>query len=171
MQPAIPALAIRREGEYHVLAMKTILTPIDFSAISKAVVKSAAELARSLNARLILMHVVQPPVITSEYGAVMANIQEIVALSEKTAARHLELMAHKLQAAGLESTSILLTGSATLHIVDQARKVGADYIVLGSHGHSALYDLLAGSTASGVLKKSPCPVVVVPPVAGKKKRR
>ena len=61
--------------EYRSTAMKTILTPVDFSAISKAVVKSAAELARSLNARLILMHVVQPPVITSEYGAVIANIQ------------------------------------------------------------------------------------------------
>jgi len=151
--------------------MKTILTPVDFSAISKAVVKSAAELARSLDARLVLMHVVQPPVITSEYGAVMANIQEIVAVSEKTAARHLELLVHKLKAAGLEASSVLLTGSPTLHIVDQARKLSADYVVLGSHGHSALYDLLAGSTASGVLKKSPCPVVVIPPAPKKKTRR
>jgi universal stress protein A len=157
--------------EYHSIAMKTILTPVDFSAISKAVVKSAAELARSLNARIILMHVVQPPVITSEYGAVMANIQEIVALSEKTAARHLELMVHKLQAAGLDASSVLLTGSPTLQIVDQARKLDANFVVLGSHGHSALYDLLAGSTASGVLKKSPCPVVVIPPASTKKKRR
>jgi nucleotide-binding universal stress UspA family protein len=151
--------------------MKTILTPVDFSAISKAVVKSAAELARSLDARLVLMHVVQPPVITSEYGAVMANIQEIVAVSEKTAARHLELLVQKLKAAGLEASCELLTGSPTLHIVDQARKLSADYVVLGSHGHSALYDLLAGSTASGVLKKSPCPVVVIPPAPKKKSRR
>jgi nucleotide-binding universal stress UspA family protein len=101
----------------------------------------------------------------------MANIQEIVALSEKTAARHLELMVHKLQAAGLDASSVLLTGSPTLQIVDQARKLDANFVVLGSHGHSALYDLLAGSTASGVLKKSPCPVVVIPPAPSKKKRR
>jgi nucleotide-binding universal stress UspA family protein len=151
--------------------MKTILAPIDFSAISKTVVKSAAELARSLTARLVLLHVVQPPVITSEYGAVMTNIQEIVALSEKTAARHLELMEHKLKAAGFEVSTVLLTGSPRFHIVDQARKLEAYYVVLGSHGHSALYDLLAGSTASGVLKKAPCPVVVIPPLSKKKTRR
>uniref|UniRef100_UPI0040495246 universal stress protein n=1 Tax=Cephaloticoccus sp. TaxID=1985742 RepID=UPI0040495246 len=52
-------------------------------------------------------------------------------------------------------------------IIEQARKSRAAYIVIGSHGHSALYDLLAGSTATGVIKRAPCPVLVVPP-AGKK---
>lgn len=151
--------------------MKTILTPVDFSAISKAVVKSSAELARSLDARLVLLHVVQPPVITSEYGAVMVNIQEIVAASEKNAARHLTLMVQKLKAAGYQASYVLLSGSPRTQIVEQAVKLNADYVVLGSHGHSALFDLLAGSTASGVLKKSPCPVVVIPPIGKKRTRR
>jgi nucleotide-binding universal stress UspA family protein len=33
---------------------------------------------------------------------------------------------------------------------------------MGSHGHGALYNLLVGGTASGVIQKSPCPVVIVP---------
>ena len=41
---------------------------------------------------------------------------------------------------------------------------------MGSHGHTALYDLLAGSTATGVIKRAPCPVVIMPPVKKKKKK-
>ena len=49
------------------------------------------------------------------------------------------------------------------NIIEQAQKSRAAYIVMGSHGHSALYDLLAGSTTTGVLKRSTCPVLIVPP--------
>jgi nucleotide-binding universal stress UspA family protein len=50
-------------------------------------------------------------------------------------------------------------------ILEQAQKLGAEYIVIGSHGHSAVYDVMMGSVASGVLKKSPCPVLIVPPIS------
>ena len=69
--------------------MKTILAPIDFSKISDPVVKAAANLARSIDGRLILFHVVQPPIITSEYGAVLANVQEIIAISVSASTKQL----------------------------------------------------------------------------------
>ena len=50
-----------------------------------------------------------------------------------------------------------------------AQKLGAEYIVIGSHGHSAAYDVLMGSVASGVVKKSPCSVLVVPPISAEVK--
>ena len=46
--------------------------------------------------------------------------------------------------------------------MEQAKKLGADYIVMGSHGHTALYDLLVGSTTHGVLMRAACPVVITP---------
>jgi nucleotide-binding universal stress UspA family protein len=49
------------------------------------------------------------------------------------------------------------------HILAQAKKLRADYIVIGSHRHSAFHDLVVGSTTSGVLKRAACPAVVVPP--------
>ncbi|MCF7761912.1 MAG: universal stress protein [Cephaloticoccus sp.] len=147
--------------------MKTILAPIDFSAVSDAVVKAAVNLARAINGRLVLLHIVQPPVITSEYGAVLANIQEIVATSEATARRQLLSQKKRLQRNGLKVGIALLTGGPVPLILEQAGKSRATYIVMGSHGHSALYDLLAGSTATGVVKQSPCPVVIVPPAKKK----
>jgi nucleotide-binding universal stress UspA family protein len=56
-------------------------------------------------------------------------------------------------------------------ILDQAARVSADYVVMGSHGHTALYDLLVGSTTHGVLLRAPCPVVITPgPKAAKAAR-
>jgi nucleotide-binding universal stress UspA family protein len=47
-------------------------------------------------------------------------------------------------------------------VLAQAKRLKADVIVLGSHGHGAVYNLVVGSTANGVLKHAPCPVLVVP---------
>lgn len=70
--------------------MKTILAPIDFSAVSDAVIDAAMLLARAASARIVLLSVVQPPFITSGYGPMPGNIGEIVAASEKTLARRLK---------------------------------------------------------------------------------
>ena len=48
------------------------------------------------------------------------------------------------------------------HILKTAEEQRADFIVMGSHGHTAFYDFLVGSTTHGVLKSAPCPVVVLP---------
>lgn len=148
--------------------MKTIIAPVDFSDVSARVVKAAAELTQAVKGRLVLLHVVQPPVITSEYGAVMANIQEIVAISEKTAARQLLRLERRLKAGGTKVSTVLLTGGPVAHILAQATKLRAAYIVMGSHGRSALFELIAGSTTTGVMKKAPCAVVVIPPARKKK---
>lgn len=148
--------------------MKTIITPVDFSAVSAGVVKAAVALTQAVKGRLVLLHVVQPPVITSEYGAVMSNIQEIVAISEKTASRQLARLERRLKAGGLKVSTVLQTGGPVAHILEQATKQRADYIVMGSHGRSALFELLAGSTTTGVIKKATCPVVVIPPPRKKK---
>lgn len=149
--------------------MKTILTPIDFSSVSDDVIKAAVTLTQAIGGRLVLLHVVQPPVITSEYGAVMANVQEIVIASERSSRQQLERYRKRLEKAGLNVTVAQATGVPVTLITEQAAKRRAAYVVMGSHGHSALYDLLAGSTTSGVLKRSPCPVLVVPPPSKKKR--
>lgn len=154
--------------------MKTILAPIDFSKVSDAVVEEAASLARALNGRVVLLTVVQPPVVITEYAGLMDNIAEITAAGEKNAARQLEKVEEKLKGDFLACESIQVVGTPVAHILEQADKTGADYIVMGSHGHTAFYDLLVGSTTHGVLMRSKCPVVIVPAAkedGGKKRKK
>lgn len=141
--------------------MKTILAPVDFSPISEDVVKQAALLAGALGGRIVLLTVVQPPVVMTEYAAMM-NMSELIAAGEKNAARQLEAIEEKLARQTVSSKSIQVTGSPVAAIVEQAIESKADYIVMGSHGHTAFYDLLVGSTTHGVLNRATCPVVIVP---------
>lgn len=153
--------------------MKTILTPVDFSAATARVIEAALELARGSDGKLVLLHIVQPPIVTSDYGLAMENVQEILAVSEKAAARQLSHLASQVKAKGGDARVMQINGAAVTGILESAERLKADYIVMGSHGHTALYDLLVGSTTHGVLKRATCPVLVVPPSKKKaaKKRR
>lgn len=142
--------------------MTTILTPVDFSGITESVVRQAAVMAKATDGRVLLLNVLQPPVITSEYGPFLENIGEIVTVAEKSAAKQLARYHDQLTAEGLQVEIQQLTGAPVQSILKQAEKVSADYIVMGSHGHTAFYDLLVGSTTHGVLLRAPCPVVIVP---------
>lgn len=143
--------------------MKTILAPLDFSNISDAVVHEAVAIARAVDGRVVLLAVIQPPVVLTEYAAMM-NLAEITAAGEKNASRQLEMIEEKLRADFVTAESIQVSGAPVAQIVDQAEKCEADYIVMGSHGHTAFYDLLVGSTTHGVLMRAKCPVIIVPAV-------
>jgi len=142
--------------------VKTILAPIDFSGISDSVLEQATELARALKAKIVLLNVIQPPVITSEYGPFLENITEIVTVGEKAAAKQLTRLQEKLAAEGIETDTLQFSGAPVPNILKQAEKLDVDYIVMGSHGHTAFYDLLVGSTTHGVLLRATCPVMIVP---------
>jgi nucleotide-binding universal stress UspA family protein len=142
--------------------LKTILAPVDFSSATDAVVSEAARLAAAIKGQVVLLSIIQPPVITTEYAPLMENMAEITAAGEKAAAKHLARLQEVLQKQDVPTEAVQLNGAPVPHIIEQAKKFAADYIVMGSHGHTALYDLLVGSTTHGVLLRATCPVVIVP---------
>lgn len=146
--------------------MKTILVPLDFSDASNLIVSKAAELAQQVSAKIVLLHVVEP---VATYIPVGATMDVIAAPSPLDTSENIEAhekrlasLAQPLRATGLEVETHAFIGLAVDDILDQAAKHKADYILLGSHGHGALYHLFSGSVVTGVLKRSSCPVIVVP---------
>jgi nucleotide-binding universal stress UspA family protein len=158
-------------GLWHTADAMTILAPVDFSRTTDAVVAETIALAKALKAKVVLLNVLQPPTITSEYGPLMSNVAEIVAVGERVAAKQLARVQEVLAAEAIESETLQFAGAPVPNILKQAEKLGVDYIVMGSHGHTAFYDLLVGSTTHGVLLKSPCPVLIVPAEKKKEKGR
>src|SRR5436309_7276127 len=63
---------------------------------------------------------------------------------------------------GIKSTLHQLTGEVAEEILNQADAISADLIVMGTHSHGAIYNLLVGSATKGVLKHSTRPVLLVP---------
>ena len=66
-----------------------------------------------------------------------------------------------MHANGLQAEPILRHGNPYEEIVNAAKELGVDLIVIGSHGYTGLGRLLVGSTADRVLQCAPCPVLVV----------
>jgi nucleotide-binding universal stress UspA family protein len=142
--------------------MKTILVPIDFSKVTDSVVAEAAGLARCLDARLILLHVTEPKVAVVDFAVVALSVAQVNEAAVKSAAARLEPLQRQIADRGVPAEIRSVSGLPAEEIPAQASALGADYVVIGSHGHRAIYDVLVGSTTSGVLKRAACPVVVVP---------
>lgn len=142
--------------------MTHLLAAIDFSPISLEVLKQAAALTRSMQGQLTLLHVAAPNPGFVGYEAGPQEVRD--ARADELRKEHQVLMkqATDLQQTGIKARPLLVEGATVATILGQAAKLPADYIVIGSHGHGALYSALLGSVSSGVIASAPCPVIVVP---------
>lgn len=155
MPPDQPPLSLTR--------MKTVLAPIDFSDVSNQVVAAAVELACGVGGRLVLLHVTQPQPRLGGDAALAESGAEFASLAEGDAHRRLHQLQEELRARGVAAHAVLRIGQPGECITHQAERLAADYIVIGSHGHTAFYDLIVGSTTTRVLQEARCRVMVVTP--------
>lgn len=146
--------------------MSNILVPLDTSASAEKVLAFAGGLAERLEARITLLHVIEPMASYVPVGAAMDVVTtapvDIDPLQTEGAKKRLEAHAAGLRGRGLEVACEAVIGIACDEILELAKDLGSEFIVLGSHGHGALYHLFSGSVVTGVLKHSTCPVIVVP---------
>lgn len=150
---------------HHSKPMKTVLAPIDFSPITELVVDEAVVLAEALGARLVLFNAVAPAAVRKAEATDRSMESQYVLGAEKFVLGELLKWQRRLRDEGVTAHTVHRIGAAGPQILEQAERLDADYIVMGSHGHGALYDLLAGSTTARVLKKAKCSVAIVPPGA------
>lgn len=144
--------------------MKRILVPVDLSGATVKVCNAAATLARALGGQLIIEHVIPPPPaeLLDYYPVPSYRFRDARAVVGKRAARRLEALRRWFDRRCPGTKFIIHDGQPAKVILRSAKFHRADYIVIGSHGHTLAYDLLVGSTTHGVMRKAPCPVVVVP---------
>ena len=142
--------------------MKQILAAVDFSDVTSCVVDRAAELAKAFSAKLTLLHAAAPDPEFVGYEPGPQTVRDTRALELRSENRDLEEMARSLTDQGIQTIGKLVMGPTVMTIIEHARALEADLIILGSHGHGALYKALVGSATEGVMRKSTCPVLVVP---------
>jgi universal stress protein A len=140
---------------------KKILCAVDFSDPSREALRAAAELARTSQATLILIHVWQAPLWMTDYGIQLPSD----ALLEARGAEESKLASWKAEAHELgagDVTTRLVRGVPWDEIVSAARDDQAiDLIVVGTHGRTGVRRALIGSVAERVVRHAPCTVMVV----------
>jgi nucleotide-binding universal stress UspA family protein len=142
-----------------------ILCPIDFSDSSLRALDHAAALANWYKAQLTVLHVVP----TFEPVQVRGDLGEpIQVVNPVPREQVLDELRRAVERTTASATPILTAaaGDTTKTITDQALAIGADLIVMGTHGRRGFKRLLLGSVTETVLHEAPCPVLTVPPRAG-----
>jgi nucleotide-binding universal stress UspA family protein len=137
------------------LGVHTILHPTDFSEHSQSAFGLACALARDYGARLLVLHVAAVPTVVYGEGVLPPNPEEIRAAAQE------QLDRLTVPDANLRAERLLREGDAAAEILRSAVEANADLIVMGTHGRTGLERLLLGSVAEHVLRKAPCPLLIV----------
>lgn len=139
--------------------MKTILALIDFSDVTPEVLKQAEAHAKAFRGEVILLHVVPPEPLVVDFAppAVPPDLF-------KSRQQELFDMRDTLIAHGVLTKAQLFGGLLLETVLDQIIPLDPDIIIMGSHGHGALYHLIVGSLTEGIIRHASRPVLVIPSV-------
>jgi nucleotide-binding universal stress UspA family protein len=141
----------------------TILFATDFSEISEYAFDYAYTLAKKLNSKLIIMHVINEPVDLRGFYVPHISFESLEKEIEEAAEKMMnKFCSGKLvDLAGTET--VIVSGIPYDEILAKADEEKVSLIVLGTHGRAGLDHLLFGSTAERVVRRSRCPVMTIRP--------
>ena len=139
-----------------------LLVAVDLSEATQIIVKKAEELAIALSAKVWILHNAEPEPDFVEFKVDPLAARETLAKKFHNEHRQIQEIANRLRKAGLDTTALLVHGATVEYILKEALELDVDMIVVGSHGRGAMYQLLVGSVSEGILRKSRCPVLVIP---------
>jgi len=138
-----------------------ILCPLDLSDFSKRAFEHGLVLARWYGARIVALHVFtgfMPPGDESTYPGWLRRVPE----ARDEIDRELREQVSSPLADGMDVPLVVREGDPVSEILAEAKATAADLVVLSTHGRSGFDRLTLGSVAEKVLRKAPCPVLLVP---------
>ena len=156
------------------MSIKRVLVPVDFSAASLQTLDYAVKLGRPFKAELVVLFVVEPIYAVTPgdlYGAT-AELTALIDEQRRAGKEQLRKLEERIQKRYPKARCVLQTGRAHQAIVDSARRLKADLIVMATHGRTGISHLLMGSVAEKVVRMAACPVLTLrSPVVGRTARR
>jgi nucleotide-binding universal stress UspA family protein len=140
-----------------------ILVPTDFSATSNEALAYAKTLAAPFGASLHLVHAFEDPFTTAAFAPEMyaplpTRLREAML---RDIEQRLAEWLPPAERARFKGTTEIALGPAARAVVDYTKTLGADLIVMGTHGRGGISHLLLGSVAERVVRTAPCPVLTV----------
>ena len=147
------------------MSYKRILVPVDGSPTAAVGMLEAIKLAKEGGGKLLLLHVVE------DYSAFVgpdagASIVPMLEGLRQAGQGVLGRIVRKVERAGIKQQGVLVEsygGRVADSIVEQAKRLRADLIVMGTHGRRGVSRVLLGSDADVVVRYSTVPVLLVPP--------
>jgi nucleotide-binding universal stress UspA family protein len=149
--------------------MKEILIALDYDLAAQKVAETGYVIAKALNARITLLHVVADPAYyySNEYSPILGftgfsalNFQTKIEEIRETGGEFLEKVKEHLKD---DTIDILVKeGNASEKILEAAKEIHADLIIMASHGRKGLEKILVGSVSESVLHHTTFPILIIP---------
>ena len=139
---------------------KKILVPTDASEYSRRALKTALELARSVQAEIVLLHVSYTPQAYWGY-----TISYGITVTQEQLDQNGEL-ALDATLTGIDTEHVVIkkrveSGHPVTIILEQIKKENIDLVIMGSHGYGAIAGSVLGSVSQRVLQRVSCPVLII----------
>jgi nucleotide-binding universal stress UspA family protein len=154
------------------MQLKRILVPVDFSRHSLDALEYAVALGKSFNPEIVLLFALEPAQfagIGHAYGgALPVNVEMLMAEQRRLAKADLAKLEKSLVKRNVRVRALVAEGTPYRAIVDTADRLGADLVVMGTHGRSGLPRFFMGSVAEMVVRHAQCPVLTVRGRRGRK---
>lgn len=141
-------------------SIQRILVSVDFSEACDRVLDYAIELASRLRAHVTVLHVFSLPVYNFPDGSFVPTA-EVADRVGQAARQQLDAVVERRRSQGVELTGVLRSGSPGPEICAVATEVGADLIVVGTHGRGVVGRALLGSVANTVVRSATQPVLTL----------
>lgn len=140
------------------IKIREILVPVDFSDCAEKALTYAIPFAKQFDARITLLHVVQLNyLVGTEFATVDYTFVEKDLRTQ--AARQLERLSGLSERVTCKTE--VRTGQPVVEIVEAAKRLQTDLIIISTHGRTGLKHMLLGSVAENIVRHAPCPVLVV----------
>ena len=138
--------------------MKTLLVPTDFSTNANNALKYAADFAKAINNKILLLHALTP--LVGKHNMIPGIVAEDLAFEKKKSVTQLEKIRSKYVKARI--SGLIEVGEPVDEIIKAAQKNRSQLIIMGTHGAKGLKRFLFGSNTSDVISKSSIPVLAIP---------
>lgn len=144
--------------------IKNIVVPTDFSRLSQSAFEYARDLAERMDATIHLVYVLEknPPFLVAK--GLHVDEDTVMKSMEEEAHKQLDEFADELsEDLPIKIIPTLRRGMDYEEIVNYAKEIGAELIVIATHGRTGLLHNLLGSVAEKVIRYAKCPVLVINP--------
>lgn len=149
---------------------KKILIPLDGSELSEHALRHIAEIVTTPSkTEVILLRVVDSAIMTYAGGteAAITVATEIQKRAEADAAAYITRLGRELKGRGISVKAVVTVGIPADVILDYTKQNDVDLIIMSTHGRSGISRWFFGSVAEKVIRHSPIPVLISPPLSSR----
>ena len=144
------------------LPITSILLPTDFSEHSAKALDYAKEWAKQFSATIHLVHIIEPVIFPIDWGYTPVDLSDVEKEYSSAAEQELLTTVDDLRKEGFSVVpSIIHGGRSSDEVIRYAEEHSISMICIATHGRGGVEHLLLGSTTERIVRKSPCPVLVI----------